>query len=209
MPEEALYSETNLQKLWDDALRAETEIAALGRKAEMGPRAIWARLHGFPTMKAMNEAGVRMPGWASRALRSEHYRTMVELSRTEAILDEVPRMVHLKKIVSQARLLAAKRVLMLMMQHPEKVSLGEARQCLVTMSQLDDALKVSDDEGDVKSVEDLLIGRADEMQAILARTPEAWHPRLMAIWQGTTKDAIGEDLAKVIREGKRANPQTG
>jgi len=198
---EWLYDDRDLRRFWADACRAELEIEELGLSRERGHRGIWARLHGM-TKEQMAEENLRMPVWASRALRSPTYLKLVELSRTEAVLDDVPRLIALKKLIAEGSYLAARKVVRDLAVNPETVSTAEARQCLKALLEMEDRLQVPEEDNTEKarSAGAILFEEERIQREMLQGVPKEYQERLLSAYRETRLSGIREDKARVIHE---------
>jgi len=152
----------------------------VGNKKQRGPRAIWASLHGM-NLQEMDEQNLRMPAWASRALRHPDYKAIVENRTRCAILNnDLAATIALKALVSEIKQRAVIAMNQQLITDPDYLKTGELSTILKTMQSIEADLKLPDalKEGEAKSAETLLLEEEERFRESMASLPPAWREKL-------------------------------
>lgn len=176
------YAEKDYLLLWADAAYLEKQLITVGRKSERGPRAVWAALHEM-SLQEMNEKRLRMPAWASRALRHPEYIAKVEnLTRCLVLESDLAATVALKNLVAEGKQRAALALLQQLTLAPLSIPPNVLITVLKTLQSIDDGLKAPEEgaEGEAKSPEVLLVEEEERFRASLAKLPPAWQEKRLA-----------------------------
>ena len=198
------YEEKDYQLLWADAAKLEVQLARIGRKSERGPRAVWAHLHDM-TLTEMAQQHLRMPAWASRALRHPTYRTMVEnLTRIVVLESELAATVTLKNVLNESKQRAAIELLKQLTLTGELIPAKDLLAIFKTLHEIDEKLAIPeearDEEGHTKTPEQILKEEEAQFHEMVDRLPPEWREKYLADYKRKRGQELVDEKVRIKQQ---------
>jgi len=200
------YKESDYQQLWADAAKVEVMIVRIGTETEKSrsPRAVWAYLHGM-NLEEMRDEKLRMPAWASRALRHPTYRQMVDnLTRITVLESDLAAAVTLKNVVKEGKQRAAIELLKQLTLLGEVIPPKDLLHIFKTLNDVDERLtlpeEAHDEEGHVKTAEEILAEEEKEFRSMVDKLPPAWQEQYLQRYQKKRGQELLDEKVKILRE---------